>query len=205
MSAGFDHDRFFVRQRFAPVVNRYEISTLAEDGRSAGEPVAFFEQRRFKLKEELTAWADDTKSQALVRIKARQAFDPSAEYEVFQIDGNLRIGTFRKRFGRSLLRSTWDISSASTGAQHWAQERSLPIAIFRRIAGFLPYVGNFADWLPIPYHFDFYEGEERIGTYTRILGIADRYVLDLSADAERRLDRRVAVALAVCLDALQAR
>ena len=35
--------------------------------------------------------------------------------------------------------------------------------------------------------------------------IADRYTLDLSGDPERTLDRRLALALAVGLDALQAR
>jgi len=35
--------------------------------------------------------------------------------------------------------------------------------------------------------------------------LRDRYVLDLSGDHERKLDRRVAVALAVGLDTLQNR
>jgi hypothetical protein len=35
--------------------------------------------------------------------------------------------------------------------------------------------------------------------------LRDRYVLDLAGDTERRLDRRLAVALAVGLDTLQNR
>jgi hypothetical protein len=33
----------------------------------------------------------------------------------------------------------------------------------------------------------------------------DRYTLDLSGDAERTIDRRLAIALAIALDALQSR
>jgi hypothetical protein len=35
--------------------------------------------------------------------------------------------------------------------------------------------------------------------------VRDQYILDLSGDRDRRIDRRVAVALAVGLDALQNR
>jgi hypothetical protein len=39
----------------------------------------------------------------------------------------------------------------------------------------------------------------------RILGVRDRYRLDVSGDAERTIDRRIVLALAVGMDALQAR
>jgi hypothetical protein len=87
----------------------------------------------------------------------------------------------------------------------WAQERSLVVALFRRLVGLVPIVGDFSDWLPIPYHFDYYIGEQRIGGLQRILGVRDRYRLDVSGDADRTIDRRLVLALAVGMDALQAR
>ena len=59
--------------------------------------------------------------------------------------------------------------------------------------------------LPIPYHFDYFVGDERIGGLERILGVRDRYRLDVSGDRERTIDRRLVLALAVGMDALQAR
>ena len=44
-----------------------------------------------------------------------------------------------------------------------------------------------------------------IGHMNRKFQLRDRYVLDLSGDHERRLDRRVAIALAIGLDTLQNR
>jgi uncharacterized protein YxjI len=35
--------------------------------------------------------------------------------------------------------------------------------------------------------------------------LRDRYVIDLSGDADKKIDRRVAIALAIALDALQNR
>jgi uncharacterized protein YxjI len=58
-------------------------------------------------------------------------------------------------------------------------------------------------WLP----FDFVlrRGEEGVGTYKRVLGkFRDRYVLELVPEI-RDVDRRLIVAFAVGLDALQDR
>jgi uncharacterized protein YxjI len=198
------HDKFFLSQRIRPIVNQYEVSTLGPDGKSAGEPVSFVEQKRMKLKEDLRAFTDDTKTAEVFRIKAQQVWDPRAKYDVTDAHGQ-QVGQLRKVFGKSLLRSTWQIYDATGNEVASARERSLLVALFRRLVGLVPYVGDFADWLPIPYHFDYFIDGRRIGGLERILGVRDRYRLDVSGDVERKIDRRVALALAVGMDALQAR
>jgi uncharacterized protein YxjI len=195
------HDRFFLSQRIRPMVNQYEVSTLGADESSAGEPVCFVEQKRMKLKEDLRAFTDDSKTTELFRIKAQQVFDPRARYDVTDATGQ-HIGQLAKVFGKSLLRSTWRIYDAEGNEVAGAHERSQLVALLRRVAGWIPYVGDF---LPIPYHFDYFVGDERIGGLERILGVRDRYRLDVSGDRERTIDRRVVLALAVGMDALQAR
>ncbi len=70
----------------------------------------------------------------------------------------------------------------------------------------MPYVGGFSDWLPIPYHFDFKRGDAVIATHSRQKWkLQDSYVIDLAGDPQRTLDRRLVLALAVGMDALQAR
>jgi hypothetical protein len=186
------------------MVNQYELSTLGADRKSPGEPICFVEQKRMKLKEDLRAFTDDSKSTELFRIKAQQIWDPRARYDVTDASGE-HLGQLGKAFGRSLLRSTWRIYGAGGEELGWAQERSLAIALFRRLVGFVPIVGGFADWLPIPYHFDYHMGDRRIGGLERILGLRDRYRLDVSGDDARTIDRRLVLALAVGMDALQAR
>ena len=196
------HDRFFLLQRIRPMVNQYEISTLGADQKSAGEPIGFVEQKRMKLKEDLRAFTDDSKSVEIFRIKAKQAFDPRARYDVTDADG-ANIGQLQKVFGKSLLRSTWRIYDAEGTEVAWARERNVFVAILRRVLGLIPYVGDVG--LPIPYHFEFLAGEEEIGSLERITGLRDRYRLDVSGDTAHAVDRRVALALAVGMDALQAR
>jgi len=199
------HDRFLLRQRIRPVVNQYEFSLPGPDGKSPGTAVCFVHQRRFKFKEDIRFYADDSKQLELMRIKARQRFDPHARYDVTTA-GGLKIGEIQKVFGKSLLRSTYTLHNATGAEVAVAQERSLAVALFRRLIGLVPYIGNFADWLPIPYHFEFRRGDHILGTHTRhAWKIRDVYTIDLSGDPDRTLDRRLVLAIAVGMDALQAR
>jgi uncharacterized protein YxjI len=77
------------------------------------------------------------------------------------------------------------------------------IAIVRRAAQFGP------DWFDLlqflPFNFALNRGGEQVGTYKRVLGtFRDRYVLELG-EGLRGVDRRLVLAFAVALDALQDR
>ena len=191
-----EHDRFVIRQRIRPVVNQYEISLPDEP------PFCFAEQKRFTFKEDLRFYADDTRSQELMRIRARQLFDPAATYDI-TAPGDNKLGEIQKRFGRSLLRSSYEVRGRHGTVE--VQERNLAVALLRRLVGLIPYLGDFADWLPIPYHFTFSLDGRELGVHRRRIGIRDVYDLDLGGDPDRVLDRRLALATAVGLDALQAR
>jgi len=198
------HDTFILRQLIRPVINRYEFSLPGADG-APGEPFCFVEQRRFKFKEDIRFYADASKQQESMRIKALQAFDPRARYDVTDADGS-KVGAIQKVFGASLLRSTYALFDAAGEEVARVSERSLAVALFRRLAGLIPYVGDFADWLPIPYHFDFKRGNAVLGTHERrLFKLRDVYTIDMSGDPERTIDRRLVLALAVGMDALQAR
>jgi uncharacterized protein YxjI len=198
------HDRFVLRQRIRLVINQYEFS-LPQDGDQPGEPFCFVEQKRFKFKEDIRFYTDETKTTEVMRIKARQRFDPRARYDVTTPDGQ-KIGEIQKVFGKSLLRSTYQLFDATGNELAVVQERSLPVALFRRLVGLIPYLGDYADWLPIAYHFDFLRGEEKLGSHNRQLWkFRDVYTIDMSGDPQRTIDRRLILANAVGMDALQAR
>ena len=200
-----EHDRFILRQRFRPVVNEYEFSLPEGDGEAPGPPFCFVRQRRFTFKEDIRFYADDSRSVELMRIKARQRFDPRARYDVTTPDGG-KIGEIQKVFGASLLRSTYRLYDATGQEVATAAEQSVPIALFRRAVGFVPYVESVADWLPIPYHFAFERNGVVLGTHRRQIGkLRDVYTIDMRGDPERSVDRRLILAIAVGMDALQAR
>ena len=198
-------DRFILRQRIKLVINQYEFSLPQGNSDEPGTSFCFVEQKRFKFKEDIRFFTDESKQTELLRIKARQRFDPRARYDVTDPGGE-KIGQIQKVFGKSLMRSTYRLYGAGDQELATVDELSLPIAIFRRVVGFIPFIGGFADLMPIPYHFVFRRGEQLLGTNRRQRWkFRDVYTIDMTLDAERTVDRRLVLAIAVGQDALQAR
>ncbi|WP_232819839.1 LURP-one-related/scramblase family protein [Nocardioides allogilvus] len=180
---------FVVKQKLTMMVNRYEIS----ESDQAFNPVrlmALAEQKRMAFKEQVTFFSDASRSRAVFAFKARRKLDLNAGYDITDESGQ-QIGFFRKDFGASLLRSTFHIEGpgfAGTG-----QERNQLVALLRR----------FTDLSFLPIHFDFVDNQGQVlFSVERKMSIGDRYNVSVP---DRRVDFRVAAAVAVGLDALMAR
>ncbi|QOC94057.1 LURP-one-related/scramblase family protein [Micromonospora craniellae] len=182
--------QFHIRQRLRFMVNQYEVHSVAPDG-SEGGLLAFAQQKRLAFKEQVTIYADDSKQQPLLGFKARQRIDLGATYDVTDHAG-APIGLFRKDFAQSLLRSTWHVEQAGL-PNVVGQERSMPVAVLRRFAESL-------SWLP--YHFDFVADGQPIFSVVKKWGLRDRYVVEIH---NPQIDRRLVIAMAIALDALQGR
>jgi uncharacterized protein YxjI len=202
MGGPFDYDRYLVDQLIRPIANLYRVTPLAAGETPAGPPIAYVRQKKMKIKEEIRFFGDESETQEIFQIKARTWLDTGgSKYDVVDAqEGN--IGLLEHVFGKSLFRSTWRISTPDGEEIAIARERSQPLAILRRVIDFVPDVGGL---IPIPYNFDLLAGDRVIGKMDRKFQLRDRYVLDLSGDTEKVLDRRLAIALAIGLDTLQNR
>jgi hypothetical protein len=188
----FAHDGFRLDQLIRPVANLYKVSALAP-GDEAGAPVAFVRQKKLAIREDLRFFADESESEELFRVKARQVVDVGGRYDVTTPAGE-RIGVLQRRFAQTLLRTTWAILDADEGALAEVTESSTARAVLRRVVD-----------VPLLYHFSIVVDGRQVGEVRRVLTLRDRYVMTLGGDIDRRIDRRMAVALLVVLDALQAR
>jgi uncharacterized protein YxjI len=186
-------DRFVVDQLIRPIANLYRIQ-------ADGQPVAFVRQKKLAIKEDIRFFADESETEELFRIKARSVLEFGGRYDVTTPTGET-IGALEKVFGQSLLRSTWRVVGADDSELAVVKERSQFWAIVRRVIDAVPY----GDFIPIVFHFRIDKGDRHLGDFTRRLGVRDTYDLDLTGDTERTIDRRLAIALAVALDALQSR
>jgi uncharacterized protein YxjI len=190
--------RFTVTQRVTVMVNRYEIRAVDPDG-TEGALLALAEQKRMKLKEEVIFWSDESKTRAVFSFKARQRLDVHARHDVLDEQGR-PLGSFSKRFGASLLRSTWELSGP--GLEAVGRERRPVLAVLRRVWELIPWLGEV--WVPFVFHFDFADTATGAPVLVseRRKAIRDRYDVTVP---DPRLDFRVAAAMAVALDALQSR
>ena len=198
----FEYDRYLVDQLVRPIANLYRVTALAAGETPAGPPIAYVRQKKLKIKEHIRFFADEGETQELFHIQAQTWLDTgSARYDVVDAQEG-KIGLLHHVFGKSLLRTTWNVLDAAGEEVAVARERSQVMGILRRGIDFVPDVGGL---IPIPYNFDLLSGDQVIGKMDRKFQLRDRYVLDLSGDPDKKLDRRLAIALAIGLDTLQNR
>jgi hypothetical protein len=191
----FAHDGFRLDQLIRPVANLYKVSALAP-GDEAGEPVCFVRQKKLAIREDLRFFADESETEELLRVKARQVVDVGGRYDVTTASGE-RIGVLQRHFAKTLLRTSWAVLDADEGPIADVTESSMGRAVLRRVAEVFD--------VPILYHFSIAVDGRQVGDVRRVLSLRDRYVMTLGGDIDRRIDRRLAVALLVVLDALQSR
>ena len=180
---------FSMKQRITMMANRYELIVTNPDG-TDGQLLAFAQQKRMAFKEEVTFYADESRTRPVFGFKARARLDLNAGYDITDESGQ-QIGFFRKDFGASLLRSTFHIEGP--GYQSTGQERSQAVALIRRFTE-IPF---------LPIHFDFVsaDGQPLLGV-ERQGSVRDKYTVHVP---DPRVDFRVAAAVAVGLDALMQR
>ena len=195
-------NRFLIQQVFRPIANEYRISIPTPGSTDEGRPILYVKQKKLKIREDIRfRTSENGDAPHAFMIKARTVFEFRGRHDVLDAEGN-PIGLLEKVFGLSLLRSHWRVKDPAGNELFEAHEASWPIAIIRRVADFGP------DWLSLlawlPFNFVLKHGGEQVGTYRRVLGkLRDRYVLELEPGFDA--DRRLVIAFAVALDALQDR
>jgi uncharacterized protein YxjI len=195
------YDRFRIEQLVKPVVNLYRISPQPGGEATALPPVLFARQKRMAFREDIRFFTDETEAEEVFRIKARSVIDVGGRYDVHDAAGQT-IGVLEHQFRKSLLRTSWRVLSPADEELAVAQEKHQLLALLRRVVDFVPY----GEFVPIPYDFLIHSGDRELGHFTRkFLGLRDTYTLDLAGDQEKRIDRRLGIALAIGLDALQNR
>jgi hypothetical protein len=199
--------KLIVEQKITAFVNKYAVYTTNQNG-DKDQLVAFAQQKRLAFKEKVIFYGDMQKTQPVFTFRAEKVFDVHGKYIVEDISGNA-IGSFKKEFKKSLLKSTWNILGENDVPTLTVAENSLTLALFRRFVGFLPIIGDIAEIvvLFLRYHFsitDSSSGQE-VGKYQKTTLFRDHYKLSMTDESFATQDWRVLAAMAVALDALQSR
>ncbi len=195
-------DRILVQQVFRPIGNEYRISIPASGSSEEGRPLLHVRQKRMAIKEDIRFRFGPDRDDYAFMIKAKSVFEFRGRYDVTDADGQ-PIGFLAKSFAKSLLSSHWTVQDAAGTPLLEGEESNFVVALLRRFGGYIPYVGFLLEYLP--FHFKLEKDGQEVGSYNRVFGkLRDRYVLEVGPGAAA-VDRRLLVAFAVGLDALQDR
>jgi uncharacterized protein YxjI len=196
-------DRILVQQVFKPIANEYRISVPTPGDTQEGRPVLFVKQKKMKIKEDIRfRTTQDGDGPYEFMIKSKSVFEFRGRHDILDAEGNV-IGQLEKDFTKSLLRSHWHVRDAQGNEVLESHESSWIIALLRRFADLGPDIFTFLTWLP--FNFVLRRNGEEVGHYKRVLGtMRDRYVMEIG-EGLSDVDRRLLVAFAIGLDALQDR
>jgi len=145
-------------------------------------------------KRHVTFYRDGSKRDRLLEVLQDKKWQPiTMTYTVRDFRGK-PLAKFAKNVLYNAIRKRWYIYGPDGRLQFLAKEDSVILSLLRRVLG--PMMGllrtNFIILRP--------DSEDVIGEFKRKFTILDRYVLDMSGDPQRLMDRRVALALGVMLD-----
>ena len=186
----FGHSTYLLRKQFLKVFGgSFRIYN------PTGDLALFASMKAFKLKEDITIHPDESKSSELLRIKARHIIDFSAAYDVFDSAINEKIGAFKRRGFKSLIKDEWIIMDTADNEIGIIQEDSWAMAILRRFL---------TNLIPQSFHGDV-GGTPVFKFHQRFNPFIQKIDLDFTPDFGNRLDRRLGLAAAILLSSIEGR
>ena len=131
-----------------PVQFQFKIGTLANDFTATdanGKTLAYVRQKMFKLKEAVTVFRDESKSQVLCEIKADRIIDWSANYHFYDASGET-FGSVRRKGMRSLWKAHYEVFDESGNHISNISEENPMAKVMDGLLGEIPIIGMFAGY-----------------------------------------------------------
>jgi hypothetical protein len=184
----FNSNRFTLRKQVLALTGVFRLFD------ETGQEVAYSRQKMFKLREDIRVYTDESQSQEVLYIQARQILDFSAAYDVYDSLQKVQVGTLRRRGMRSILRDQWDVLAPGDQVIGALFEDSAGRAALRRLL-----LGRL-----LPQDYDVTIGDQRVMDLKQRFNLF-RYELDLdfTFDTSRLFDHRLGIAAAILLGAIE--
>ena len=161
----------------------------------AGNVAFYSKMKAFKLKEDLRVFTSEEMNEEVLSIQARSILDFGATYDVSDSATGQKVGALRRKALKSILRDEWLILDANDREVGTIAEDSMLLALVRRLLTNL-----------VPQTFQGKVGETPVFTFRqRFNPFIQKVELDFSVDRGGALDRRLGIAAAVLLCAIEGR
>lgn len=188
MNQAFLYDRYLLKRQVFALTGRLRFYNPQE------QLVFYVEQKMFRLREDIRVYSDESKSQELLLIQARQIIDFNAAYDVVDPAYNQKIGALRRKGWRSMTRDEWEVLDVNDQVVGMLFEDSVGQALLRRLL-----LGTL-----LPQNYDMTLGGARVADLRqRFNFFAYQMDIDFSMDTSRQLDRRLGIAAAILLAVIE--
>ena len=181
MLSAFQYDQYLLKRQVLALTGVIRLYA------PTGQLVLYSRQKMFQLKKDVRVYADESQSQELLYIQARQ-IKISAAYDVCNSLSQEKVGVLHRK-GRLLQRDEWEVLDANDQPIGLLYEDD-PVAAERRLisGGGLP--RNYGLWL----------GNEQAAVLKqRVHLFRYEWDIDFRMDSQRLLDHRLGIAAGILL------
>jgi len=156
---------------------------------ATGQLVSYVKQRAFRLKEDVTIFADEAQAQPAYHIKANRIIDIGATYSIVTADGR-PLGALRQRGMRTLWKATYDILDEAGSAVGLIHEQDAWVKVIDGLIGEIPFLGFvIQQWINPTYLIDGADGVTVLRMRKRRSLIERRLIIDQEAPLPPRLEQ----------------
>lgn len=189
----FAHPTYLIRKQFFKLFGeRFHIYGPGD------ELMLYTKMKAFKLKEDIRLYEGEAMQRELLVIRARSVIDWGATYDVVDPVSQEKIGSLRRKALKSLIRDEWVVFDGNDREIGAIVEDSTIQAIVRRFVDFASLL------MPQAFHVEI--GGQTVATFKqRINPFIQKIDLDFTADTRGAFDRRLGLAAAVLMAAIEGR
>ncbi|CAN7529881.1 hypothetical protein LJR153_003789 [Paenibacillus sp. LjRoot153] len=188
MNPKFNHQKFVVRKQiFSLVGAKIDIFDMEE------RAILFSKMKAFKLKEDIRIYGDETMQKELISIQARSVIDFSSIFDVVDVETGRKVGSLRRKGMKSIFKDEWAILSPNDSEIGRIKEDNALLALLRRFLTNL-----------IPQHYNVEINGTKVAEFKQNFNpFVQKLNVDFSTDNNNNLDRRLGLAAAVLLIAVE--
>jgi hypothetical protein len=186
----YAHPTYLVRRKvFRIFGNAFHIYD------SVGQVAFYSRQKAFRLKEDLRLYTGEDMRTEILSIRARRVIDFAVTFDVFDSIAGAKVGAMRRRGFKSVVQDEWLILDPEDREIGLVQEDSVALALIRRLLTNL-----------VPQTWNASIGGAPVAVYAQHFNpFILKITVDFTPDVTRRLDRRLGIAIAVLLNAIEGR
>ena len=189
----FGHTRYVIRRQVFKL-----LGAAFHVYDAAGNLVLYSKQKAFKLREDIRLYTGEDMQTELLTIQARQVLDFSASYDVVDSPSGGKVGALRRKGLKSMLRDEWLVLDPYDREIGLIQEDSTALALIRR------FVDAASMFLPQKFNADV--GGQPAATFQQNMNpFVKKLTVDFSQDPQGRFDRRLGLAAAALISAVEGR
>ena len=187
----FQQPQYMVRRKiFKLLGGAFHVYDLQQQ-----QVYAYSKMKAFKLKEDIRLYTGEDMSAELLTIRARSVIDLGATYDVHD-PRHGKVGALRRKALKSFIRDEWTILDPHDREVGLIQEDSTGLAIIRRVIDLAS--------IFIPQKYVVTIQGRQVATFQQNFNpFVYKLVVDLSGDQAGLLDRRIALAGAILMAAIE--